>query len=68
MVIKMKLVIDELIKERGLKQLYVAKQLGVNKDTVTNWCKNRSMPKLDKALELANLLNCDIHDLYEKED
>lgn len=64
----MRLVIDELIKERGLKQLHVAKQLGVNKDTVTNWCHNRSMPKLDKAVELAELLNCDLHDLYIKED
>jgi putative transcriptional regulator len=62
----MKLVIDELIKERGLKQIYVAKQLGVNKDTVTNWCKNRSMPKLDKAVELAELLGVEITDLYIK--
>lgn len=62
----MRLVVDELIKERGLKQLYVAEKIGVNKDTVTNWCKNRSVPKLDKAVELSELLNCSLYDLFEQ--
>ncbi len=62
----MKLVIDDLIHNKGLKKRHVAKQLGVNENTLINWCNNRSMPKLDKAVELAELLGVDITDLYIK--
>lgn len=64
----MKLIIDQIIKGKGLKKEYIAKQLGINKDTMTNWCKNRSMPKLDKAVELADLLEVDVNDLYERKN
>ncbi|WP_417168753.1 helix-turn-helix transcriptional regulator [Terrihalobacillus insolitus] len=61
----MKLKIGALIEESGLKKRYVAKELGVNENTLTNWTKNRSMPKLDQAVELADILNCKVEDLYE---
>ncbi|MDC3414251.1 helix-turn-helix domain-containing protein [Aquibacillus sp. 3ASR75-286] len=63
--IKLKLKIGALIEESGLKKRYVAKELGVNENTLTNWTKNRSMPKLDQAVELADILNCKVEDLYE---
>ncbi|GGJ48395.1 helix-turn-helix transcriptional regulator [Virgibacillus salexigens] len=62
----MKLVIDKLIEEKGLKMGYVAKKIGVNRDTVSNWCYNRSMPRLDVANELAKVLQVDINDLFEE--
>lgn len=63
-----KLVIEELIKERGLHKSFIAKQIGVSNDTLTNWMKNRSAPKLDKAVRLADILNCDVNDLYKRTD
>jgi len=62
----MELIIEELIKKRGLQKGYVANKLGVSNDTLTNWIKNRSMPKLDIAVELADILDCDIKDLYRR--
>lgn len=61
--IKMRL--DELIKNSGLKKGYIAKDLNVSKDTLTNWIKGRSYPALDKAALLANLLECTVDDLFE---
>ncbi|MEC5422411.1 helix-turn-helix transcriptional regulator [Virgibacillus sp. C22-A2] len=61
----MRLVVDDLIKNSGLKKSYVAEKIGVNRDTITNWCKNETMPKLDKAVELAELLGVDVNDLFE---
>ncbi|MEK3909621.1 helix-turn-helix domain-containing protein [Oceanobacillus sp. FSL W7-1309] len=64
----MRLLIEELIKERGLQKKYVAKQLGVTQDTLTNWMKNRNMIKLDQAVKLSEILNCKVDDLYERTD
>jgi putative transcriptional regulator len=65
---KMRLVIDELIKKRGMQKKFIASVLKVDPDTITNWCKNRSYPKLDQAVKLADVLNCDIKDLYIRKE
>lgn len=62
----MKLKIEEIIREKGLKKGYVSQQLKVNPDTLTNWMKNRSMPKLDQAVKLAKLLDVSLYDLFEE--
>lgn len=64
----MRLLIEELILESGLKKRYIAKQLKVNENTLTNWMKNRSLPRLDQAVQLADILNCKVDDLYETLD
>jgi len=60
----MKLVIDEIIKEKGLKNGYVAKKVGVNVRTLYKWRNNESYPRLDKAIKLAGVLNVEVNDLY----
>ncbi len=63
----MKLRVDDLIKKSGYKKQYVAAKMGVNKDTITNWSKNKSMIRLDQAVKLSKILNCKLEDLYEEE-
>lgn len=58
--------LDELIRDSGLKKGYIAKELNVSKDTLTNWVKGKSCPALDKARLLADLLGCKIDDLISK--
>ncbi|MYL41839.1 helix-turn-helix domain-containing protein [Virgibacillus massiliensis] len=67
MIILIKLLIDERIKQSGLKKKFIANEMGVNKDTLTNWCKNRSMISLNQAVKLADILNCKVENLYERE-
>ena len=62
----MKMLIDERIRESGYQKQYVAEKLGISKDTLTSWIKGKSYPKLNKAVELAELLGCKIDDLYTK--
>lgn len=62
----MRLKIDEAIKESGLKKGYIADKLNVSHDTLTHWCKNRSYPRLDQAVKLADILQRDIKELYIK--
>lgn len=60
----MKMCIEELIKESGLKKRYIADTIGVNENTLTNWIMGRSWPRLNQAIILAKILRCDIDDLY----
>lgn len=64
--IYMRLLIDELIEEKGLKHEYVAKKLNITSRTLYKWRKGETIPRLDKAVELSKILNCDIKDLYKE--
>lgn len=63
-----KLTIDERIKESGLKKIHVAKQVGVDPDTLRNWEQNKFIPKLDQAVKLAKVLGCKLEDLFENDN
>lgn len=58
--------IEEAIQRSGLKKKYIVEKMKINRDTLRNWCQNRTYPKLDQAVKLAEILNCNIEDLYIK--
>jgi len=60
----LRLIIDEIIKESGLKNEYIARKVGVSVRTLYKWRKNETIPRLDQAIKLANLLDCKVNDLY----
>lgn len=57
--------IGEKIKASGLLKGYIAKELNVNPNTVSNWIKGKSFPKLDQAYRLAKLIGCELNDLID---
>jgi len=59
------LLLGDLIKERGMSQRFVAKQVEVNENTLRNWILGRSFPRLDQAVRLAKVLDIDIKELYK---
>lgn len=63
----MRLVIDELIKEKGIKHGFIADKLNVSNRTLYKWRKGETMPRLDKAVKLAKILNVEITELYIEE-
>lgn len=63
----MRLVIDELIKEKGIKHEFIADKLNVSARTLYKWRKGDTIPRLDKAVELAQVLNVEITELYTTE-
>lgn len=58
--------LDKLIEDKGLRKGYIAKQLEINANTLSNWINNKSFPRLDQAVQLAELLNCTVDNLYIK--
>jgi len=63
----MRLVIDELIEASGLKHEYIAEKIGVSSRTLYSWRKGKTFPRLDKAVELARILDEEITGLYIEE-
>jgi len=52
--------LNKLIKESGLKKIYIAEKLDVNLNTITNWVKGYSQPDI-----ILNLKSID--ELIDKE-
>jgi putative transcriptional regulator len=64
----MKSNIDEYIKKSGLKKKFIAAELGVTPNQLSNWIKGRSFPQLEKAFRLADMLGCTVDDLYIRDE
>ncbi|MCD5324804.1 MULTISPECIES: helix-turn-helix transcriptional regulator [Pontibacillus] len=60
----MKSNINYWIEKRGYKKKWVAAQLGVSQNVFSRWVNDGGKPSLEKAFELADLLECNVDDLY----
>ena len=47
-----------LIVERGLRQNWVAKQVGVTTTTLSQWATNRTQPNAESLIKLMSVLEC----------
>lgn len=58
----------KIMRERaGLTQLQLSEQLGVPQSTIASWETDRALPRADKLIDIAKLLNCTIEELLKKE-
>jgi DNA-binding Xre family transcriptional regulator len=64
----MRLKINEMILNNGIKKGYIAKKLGINPVTLSKYISGERRIPLETAVELAEILNCKVDDLYEKEN
>ncbi len=64
----MKLLIKEVAKKKGISMRQIAKELNTNYQTLTHYNIGFRTPVLGKLQEIANILNCEIHELIETGD
>ena len=50
---------------RVVTKTYLAEQLGVSKMTISRWCTNTTQPSAPQLIEISQILQCDLKDLYE---
>lgn len=55
--------IKEVLKEKGIKQIWLADKLGKSYNMVNAYAKNRQQPRLETLMEIANILDVDVKDL-----
>lgn len=53
-----------VLAEKGKTGKWLAEELGKDKATVSKWCTNRCQPDVNTFLQIANLLEVDIRDLF----
>ena len=62
--------IKEVLKEKGIKQIWLADKLGKSYNMVNGYVQNRQQPRLEVLNEVARILDVDVRKLIvsNKED
>ena len=55
--------IKVVLKEKGIKQTWLADKLGKSFNTVNGYVQNRQQPRLETLNEISKILDVDIKDL-----
>jgi len=55
--------IKAVLAEQGKTNNWLAEQLGMNKTTVSKWCRNQMQPTMETLFEIAEALNVDVRSL-----
>ncbi len=57
--------IKEVLDEKGIKQTWLAEQLGKSYNMVNAYVQNRQQPRLEILYQIANILEIDIKELLK---
>lgn len=57
--------IKEVLESKGIKQTWLANQLGKSYNMVNNYCQNRSQPRLEVLFEIAKILEVEPKELIK---
>jgi len=55
--------IKEVLNEKGIKQKWLAEQLGKSYNMVNSYVQNRKQPRLEVLYKIAEILNVEVKDL-----
>jgi putative transcriptional regulator len=55
--------IKEVLKEKGIKQIWLAEKLGKSYNMVNGYVQNRQQPRLEVLNEIATILDVDVRKL-----
>ena len=55
--------IKEVLEKKGIKQIWLAEQLGKSYNMVNSYAQNRRQPSLDDLYKIAEILNIEAKDL-----
>lgn len=59
--------IEKIRKSKNLTQMQLAEKVGVERSTIAKWELGIAMPTAQKLPKIAEVLECTIDDLFEKE-
>ena len=55
--------IKEVLEQKGIKQTWLAEQLGKSYNMVNAYVQNRQQPRLETLMDIANILDVDVKEL-----
>lgn len=54
-----------ILADKMVTKTHLAELLGVSKMTISRWCTNTTQPSAPQLIEISQVLQCDLKDLYE---
>ena len=60
--------IKEVLEEKGIKQTWLAEQLGKSYNMVNAYVQNRQQPRIEVLYDIANILGVNVKDLLTDND
>lgn len=57
--------LNRIMKSKGITQIKIINDLGVNRSTISTWCNGTRLPRMDMINKLANYLEVEKSDLIE---
>lgn len=60
--------IKEVLEEKGIKQVWLAEQLGKSYNMVNGYVQNRQQPRLEVLFEIAKILEVGVKDLLVEQN
>ncbi len=58
--------IKEILKDKGIKQIWLAEKLGKSYNMVNSYVQNRRQPSVEDLYKIANILSVDVRILLKK--
>jgi transcriptional regulator with XRE-family HTH domain len=55
--------LKEILKKKGLNQLFLAKALDLSNVTISSWATGKSMPSVESLIRLCEILDVGLDDL-----
>lgn len=55
--------LKEILKKKGLKQLFLAQALHTSSVTISKWATGKSMPSVESLIRLCEILDVSLDDL-----
>lgn len=59
--------LKEILDNRGIKQVWLAEQVGISFKTLSNICNNRYNTSLEVAFKIAKVLDLRLEDIFKYE-
>ncbi len=59
--------IKEVLEQKGIKQTWLAEQLGKSYNMVNGYVQNRQQPRLEVLFEIAKILEVEVKDLIQEQ-
>lgn len=56
--------IKVVLAERGKTNKWLAEVMGKNETTISRWCTNETQPPIDTFVQIADMLDVDVKDLF----
>ena len=60
--------IKEVLKEKGIKQIWLADKLGKSYNMVNSYVQNRRQPSIEDLFKIAEILSIDVKELLKSKE